>query len=145
MKNRLISLTVLILVISNVYFIYNDINKSKIIKGSDFNREMDYLKKRLSFDSDQIKLAQDEFKRYSTEKKKIERKFRRYDLIIMDNLDEGVLNDSLNKENYYNLAIELNKEKMNHWKKIREIANEDQIRKLDSRWSRTKERINKSK
>lgn len=145
MKNRLISLTVLILVISNVYFIYNDINKSKIIKGSDFNREMDYLKKRLSFDSDQIKLAQDEFKRYSTEKKKIERKFRRYDLIIMDNLDEGVLIDSLNKENYYNLAIELNKEKMNHWKKIREIANEDQIRKLDSIWSRTKERINKSK
>ena len=145
MKNRLISLTVLILVISNVYFIYNDINKSKIIKGSDFNREMDYLKKRLSFDSDQIKLAQDEFKRYSAEKKKIERKFRRYDLIIMDNLDEGVLNDSLNKENYYNLAIELNKEKMNHWKKIREIANEDQIRKLDSIWSRTKERINKSK
>ncbi len=145
MKNRFIYLTISVLIISNLYFIYNDINKSKIIKNSDFNREMNYLKKRLSFDNDQIKLAQDEYKRYSTEKKKIERKFRRYDLIIMDNLDKSVLLDSTNKENYYNLAIELNKEKMNHWIKIREIANEDQIRKLDSIWSRTKERINKSK
>jgi hypothetical protein len=42
---------------------------------------------------------------------------------------------------YYNIAIELNKEKLNHWIKIREIANEDQAEKLDSIWSNMKERV----
>ena len=46
--------------------------------------------------------------------------------------------------NYYDIAVSLNEERMNHWRKIREIANEDQIKKLDSIWSRIKNRIKNS-
>ena len=46
--------------------------------------------------------------------------------------------------NYYDIAVSLNEESMNHWRKIREIANEDQIKKLDSIWSRIKNRIKNS-
>ena len=49
-----------------------------------------------------------------------------------------------NMNNYYEIAVLLNEERMNHWRKVREIANEDQIRKLDSIWSRMKDRIRSS-
>ena len=49
-----------------------------------------------------------------------------------------------NMENYYEIAVELNTERMLHWKKYREIANEEQIKKLDSIWKKMKDRIRSS-
>ena len=59
----------------------------------------------------------------------------------MDDITRDIDENSLNMSDYYNIAIELNKEKLNHWIKIREIANEDQAEKLDSLWSSMKERV----
>ena len=77
-------------------------------------------------------------------KKEIERRLRRFDLIIMDDLTEDNDSNLVNMNNYYSIAVSLNKERINHWRKIREIANEDQIKKLDSIWSRIKNRIRNS-
>ena len=106
---------------------------------------MNYLSERIGFDKEQLKLARKEYKRYDSIKRKVERGFRRYDLIIMDDISRDIDNNSLNMSDYYDVAIELNKEKLNHWIKIREIADEEQTKKLDSIWSRMKERIRSNK
>ena len=46
-----------------------------------------------------------------------------------------------NMEKYYEIAKLLNEERMKHWRIIRSIANENQERKLDSIWSKAKEKI----
>ena len=138
MKNKLQYLIIGFLVISNIFFI---INSKKKVKSEEFKREMNYLSKRLGFDKKQLQLAIEEYKRYDSLKRKVERKFRKFDLVIMDDITRDIDENSLNMSDYYNIAIELNKEKLNHWIKIREIANEDQAEKLDSLWSRMKERV----
>ena len=138
MKNKLLYLIIGFLVISNIFFI---INSKKKVKSEEFKREMNYLSKRLGFDKKQLQLAIEEYKRYDSLKRKVERKFRKFDLVIMDDITRDIDENSLNMSDYYNIAIELNKEKLNHWIKIREIANEDQAEKLDSIWSNMKERV----
>ena len=143
MKNKLQYFIIGILLVSNIYFILNN-KKSRKSNNSEFRSEMNYLKKRIEFDEDQLKLAVKEYKRYDSKKKEIEKKLRKFDLIIMDDIRENNDSNNLNKNNYYEIAVLLNEERMNHWKKVREIANEDQIRKLDSIWSRMKDRIRSS-
>ena len=143
MKNKLQYLIIGILLVSNIYFILNN-KKSRKSNNSEFRSEMNYLKKRIEFDEDQLKLAVKEYKRYESKKKEIEKKLRKFDLIIMDDIRENNDSNTLNMNNYYEIAVLLNKERMNHWRKVREIANEDQIRKLDSIWSRMKDRIRSS-
>ena len=143
MKNKLQYLIIGILLVSNIYFILNN-KKSRKSNNSEFRSEMNYLKKRIEFDEDQLKLAVKEYKRYESKKKEIEKKLRKFDLVIMDDIRENNDSNNLNKNNYYEIAVLLNEERMNHWKKVREIANEDQIRKLDSIWSRMKDRIRSS-
>tara|TARA_B100000945_G_C20384335_1_gene598880 strand:- start:730 stop:1167 length:438 start_codon:yes stop_codon:yes gene_type:complete len=143
MKNKLQYIIIGILLISNIYFIFIG-KKSKVRNNSEFKNEMNYLKKRIEFDEDQLKLAVKEYKRYDSKKKEIERKLRKFDLIIMDDISEDIDSNIVNMNNYYDIAILLNEERMKHWKKIREIANEDQIKKLDSIWSSIKNRIRKT-
>ena len=143
MKNKLQYLIIGILLVSNIYLILNN-KKSRKSNNSEFRSEMNYLKKRIEFDEDQLKLAVKEYKRYDSKKKEIEKKLRKFDLIIMDDIRENNDSNNLNKNNYYEIAVLLNEERMNHWRKVREIANEDQIRKLDSIWSRMKDRIRSS-
>ena len=143
MKNKLQYLIIGILLVSNIYFILNN-KKSRKSNNSEFRSEMNYLKKRIEFDEDQLKLAVKEYKRYESKKKEIEKKLRKFDLIIMDDIRENNDSNNLNKNNYYEIAVLLNEERINHWRKVREIANEDQIRKLDSIWSRMKDRIRSS-
>ena len=143
MKNKLQYLIIGILLVSNIYFILNN-KKSRKSNNSEFRSEMNYLKKRIEFDEDQLKLAVKEYKRYESKKKEIEKKLRKFDLIIMDDIRENNDSNNLNMNNYYEIAVLLNEERMNHWRKVREIANEDQIRKLDSIWSRMKDRIRSS-
>ena len=143
MKNKLQYTIIGILLISNIYFIFIG-KKSKMRNNSEFKNEMNYLKKRIEFDEDQLKLAVKEYKRYYSKKKEIERKLRKFDLIIMDDISKDIDSNTVNMNNYYDIAILLNEERMKHWKKIREIANEDQIKKLDSIWSRIKNRIRKT-
>tara|TARA_B100000401_G_scaffold185239_1_gene124491 strand:- start:689 stop:1126 length:438 start_codon:yes stop_codon:yes gene_type:complete len=143
MKNKLQYLIIGILLVSNIYFILNN-KKSRKSNNSEFRSEMNYLKKRIEFDEDQLKLAVKEYKRYDSKKKEIEKKLRKFDLIIMDDIRENNDFNDLNMNNYYEIAVLLNEERMNHWRKVREIANEDQIRKLDSIWSRMKDRIRSS-
>lgn len=143
MKNKLQYLIIGILLVSNIYFILNN-KKSRKSNNSEFRSEMNYLKKRIEFDEDQLKLAVKEYKRYDSKKKEIEKKLRKFDLIIMDDIRENNDSNTLNMNNYYEIAVLLNEERMNHWRKVREIANEDQIRKLDSIWSRMKDRIRSS-
>ena len=145
MKNKLQYLVIGVLIISNIFFLYNSKKKSGRINNEEFRREMNYLSERIGFDQEQLKLARKEYKRYDSIKKKVERGFRRYDLIIMDDISRDIDNNSLNMSDYYDVAIELNKEKLNHWIKIREIADEEQTKKLDSIWSRMKERIRSNK
>ena len=145
MKNKLQYLIIGVLIISNLFFIFNSKKKSSKIDNEEFRREMNYLRERIGYNKEQIKLAKEEYKRYDSEKRDIERRFRRFDLIIMDDLSSDLDSNSVNMSNYYNVAVELNREKMEHWIKIREIANEDQVKKLDSIWSRIKERIRSSK
>ena len=141
MNNKLPYLVIGILIISNVYFLFNINNKSKGEKNEEFKSEMRFLKKRLNFDNSQLEFAKKEFKRYNDEKKKIERNFRKYDLIIMSDLSNGKNVNEYNKNDYYDLAISLNQVRINHWKNIREISNKEQESKLDSIWSRMKSRI----
>ena len=143
MKNKLQYLIIGILLVSNIYFILNN-KKSRKSNNSEFRSEMNYLKKRIEFDEDQLNLAVKEYKRYDLKKKEIEKKLRKFDLIIMDDIRENNDFNDLNMNNYYEIAVLLNEERMNHWRKVREIANEDQIRKLDSIWSRMKDRIRSS-
>ena len=143
MKNKLQYLIIGILLVSNIYFILNN-KKSRKSNNSEFRSEMNYLKKRIEFDEEQLKLAVKEYKRYYSKKKEIEKKLRKFDLIIMDDIRENNNSNNLNMNNYYEIAVLLNEERMNHWRKVREIANEDQIRKLDSIWSRMKYRIRSS-
>tara|TARA_B100000085_G_C18522393_1_gene504234 strand:+ start:757 stop:1194 length:438 start_codon:yes stop_codon:yes gene_type:complete len=144
MKIKLQYIIIAILVVTNIYFIIDRNNKSFKTENSEFNREMNYLKERIMFDDDQLELAKKEYERYSSNKKKIERKFRRYDLVIMDNLENQIDSNSNNMDKYYEIAIELNTERMLHWKKYRDIANDEQIKKLDSIWNRMKDRIRSS-
>ena len=144
MKIKLQYIIIAILVVTNIYFIFDRNNKSFKTENSEFIREMNYLKERIKFDDDQLELAKKEYERYSSNKKKIERKFRRYDLVIMDNLENQIDSNSNNMDKYYEIAIELNTERMLHWKKYRDIANDEQIKKLDSIWNRMKDRIRSS-
>ena len=143
MKNKLQYFIIGILLVSNIYLIFNS-KKSRMSNSSEFRNEMNYLKKRIEFNDDQLKLAVKEYKRYHSKKKEIERRLRKFDLIIIDDLTEDNDSNIVNMNNYYDIAVSLNEERMNHWRKIREIANEDQIKKLDSIWSRIKNRIKNS-
>ena len=141
MKSKFLYIVIGILIISNVYFLFNIFNKTKGEKNEEFKYEMRFLKKRLNFENSQLELAKKEFRRYNNEKNRIERDLRKYDLIIMNDLsNEKYINED-NKNNYYDLAISINQVRMNHWKNIREIANKEQESKLDSIWSRMKSRI----
>ena len=69
MKNKLQYLIIGILIVSNIYFIYNS-KKSKMSNSSEFRNEMNYLKKRIEFNDDQLKLAAKEYKRYDKKEKR---------------------------------------------------------------------------
>jgi len=141
MKNKLQYLIIIILFLSNIFFILNYKKKPGIYKNIEFKREMNYLKNRINFDKNQLKLAKKEYQRYDSVKNKIEKRFRRYDLIIMDDIFNKSDSNHINMRSYYDIAIQLNEEKMKHWKKIREISNEKQVKKLDSIWEKIKKRI----
>ena len=141
MKNKLQYLIIFILIISNVFLAYNFINKKKSVKDNEFKREMNYLKNRIGFDNNQLEEAKKEYRRYNKEKKSIERRFRRLDLTVMNDLSENVDTNNINKDKYYKVAVELNKAKMYHWVNIREISNKEQSQKLDSIWLNLKKRI----
>ena len=145
MKNKLQYIIIGVLIISNIFFVINFKNKSGRVNNEEYKREMNYLNERLGFDKEQLKLAKKEYKRYDSIKRKVEKRFRRYDLIIMDDISRGIGDNSLNMSEYYDVAIVLNEVKLNHWINIREIADENQAQKLDSIWSRMKERIRSKK
>ena len=141
MKNKLQYLIIFILIISNVFLAYNFINKKKSVKGNEFKREMNYLKNRIGFDNNQLEEAKKEYRRYNKEKKSIEKRFRRLDLTVMNDLSENVDTNNINKEKYYKVEVEINKAKMYHLLNIREISNKEQSQKLDSIWLNLKKRI----
>ena len=141
MKNKLQYLIIFILIISNVFLAYNFINKKKSVKGNEFKREMNYLKNRIGFDNNQLEEAKKEYRRYNKEKKSIEKRFRRLDLTVMNDLSENVDTNNINKDKYYKVAVELNKAKMYHWVNIRKISNKEQSQKLDSIWLNLKKMI----
>ncbi len=141
MKNKLQYLIIFILIISNIFLAYNFINKKKSVKDNEFKREMSYLKNRIGFDNNQLEEAKKEYRRYNKEKKSIERRFRRLDLTVMNDLSENIDTNNINKDKYYKVAVELNKAKMYHWVNIREISNKEQSQKLDSIWLNMKKRI----
>ena len=141
MKNKLQYLIIFILIISNVFLTYKFINKKKSVKGNEFKREMSYLKNRIGFDNNQLEEAKKEYRRYNKEKKSIEKRFRRLDLTVMNDLSENVDTNNINKVKYYKVAVELNKAKMYHWVNIRKISNKEQSQKLDSIWLNLKKRI----
>ena len=145
MKIKLQYIIIAILVITNIYFIFDGNKKmSNISDNSEFEREMNYLEKRIKFDENQLELAKKEYERYSLKKKEIERKFRKYDLVMRDDIENQIDSNPNNMKKYYEIAIELNTERMLHWKNYREIANEEQNEKLDSIWNRMKDRIRSS-
>lgn len=144
MRIKLQYIIITILVVTNIYFILERNNTSNKSERSEFKREMNYLEKRIKFDEDQLKLAKKEYERYSSNKEKIEKEFRKYDLVIRDDLENQIDSNSDNMYKYYEIAVKLNTERMLHWKKYREIANEEQIKKLDSIWNRMKDRIRSS-
>ena len=102
---------------------------------------MNYLKNRIGFDNNQLEEAKKEYRRYNKEKKSIEKRFRRLDLTVMNDLSENVDTNNINKDKYYKVAVELNKAKMYHWVNIRKISNKEQSQKLDSIWLNLKKRI----
>lgn len=145
MKIKLQYIIIAILVITNIYFIFDGNKKmSNISDNSEFKREMNYLEKRIKFDENQLELAKKEYERYSLKKNEIERKFRKYDLVMRDDIENQIDSNPNNMKKYYEIAIELNTERMLHWKNYREIANEEQNEKLDSIWNRMKDRIRSS-
>ena len=141
MKNKLQYIIIFVLIISNVFLGYNLVNKKKHPKANEFNREMNYLKNRLGFDNNQLLEAKKEYKRYNKEKRSIERRFRRLDLTVINDLSENIDTNNINKDKYYEVAVALNKAKMDHWINIREISNKEQIQQLDSIWLNMKKRI----
>ena len=141
MKNKLQYIIIFILIISNIFLAYKVVNKKNHPKNNEFKREMSYLKKSIEFGNNQLQEAKKEYKRYNKEKKSIEKKFRRLDLFIMNDFENDIDTNSTNKDKYYALAVELNKAKMEHWVNIREISNEEQVKKLDSIWLNMKKRI----
>ena len=144
MRIKLQYIIIVILVVTNIYFILNGKRGSHTYDNSEYLREMNYLEKRIKFDEKQLKLAKIEYERYSSNKEKIERKFRKYDLVIMDDITNENTSNNDNMDKYYEIAVELNTERMLHWRKYREIANEEQVKKLDSIWDRMKGRIKSS-
>ena len=78
MKIKLQYIIIAILVVTNIYFILDGKTKSYRSDNSEFNREMNYLEKRIKFNENQLELAKKEYERYSSNKRKIERKFRKY-------------------------------------------------------------------
>ena len=141
MKNKLQYIIIFILIISNVFLAYKVVNKKKHPKNNEFKREISYLKNRLEFDNNQLQEAKKEYKRYNKEKRSIERKFRRLDLTVMNDLSENIDTNNINKDKYYEVAVALNKAKMEHWINIRKISNKEQVKKLDSIWLNMKKRI----
>jgi len=141
MKNKLQYIIIFVLIISNVFLAYKLVDKKKHPKDNEFKREISYLKNRLGFDNNQLLEAKKEYKRYNKEKRSIERKFRRLDLTVMNDLSENIDTNNINKDKYYEIAITLNKAKIEHWVNIREISNEEQVKKLDSIWLNMKKRI----
>ena len=83
-------------------------------------------------------------KEYSSNKEKKNRNLEKYDLVIMDDITNENTSNNDNMDKYYEIAVELNTERMLHWRKYREIANEEQVKKLDSIWDRMKDRIKSS-
>ena len=138
MKIKLLYTIIVVLIISNLFLVYN---RSKVLKNSEFKREMTYLKNQIGFSDDQISEAKKEYRRYSKEKDSIEKKFRRLDLFIMNDISDEIDTNSINKDRYYEVAKVLNKSKMKHWINIGKISNEKQVEILDSIWSKTKQRI----
>ena len=139
MKNKLVYTIIIILIISNVYLAFN---KQKRLKKSEFTKEMVYLKDRIGFMDEQISEAKKEYRRYNKEKKIIENRFRKLDLSIMNDISNEIDTNSINKDRYYEVALELNKVKMQHWINIGKISNKEQLKILDSIWSRMKKKIN---
>ena len=141
MKNKLQYIIIFVLIISNIFLAYNLVNKKKHPKDNEFKREMSYLKNRIEFDNNQLLEAKKEYKRYEKEKKSKERRFRRLDLTVMNDLSENIDTNNINKDKYYEVAVALNKAKMEHWINIRKISNKEQVKKLDSIWLNMKKRI----
>ena len=141
MKNKLQYIIIFILIISNVFLAYKLVNKKKHPKDNEFKREISYLKNRLGFDKNQLLEAKKEYKRYNKEKRSKERRFRRLDLTVMNDLSENIDTNNINKDKYYEVAVALNKAKMEHWINIRKISNKEQVKKLDSIWLNMKKRI----
>ena len=104
MNNKLLYILIGILIISNVYFLFNIKKKSKVEENEEFKSEMRFLKKRLNFENSQLELAKKEFRRYNNEKNRIERDLRKYDLIIMN---DGIIYnlDTDNNTIYYKNKI----------------------------------------
>ena len=141
MKNKLQYIIIFILIISNIFLAYKVVNKKKHPKDNEFKREISYLKNHLGFDENQLLEAKKEYKRYNKEKKSKERRFRRLDLTVMNDLSENIDTNNINKDKYYEVAVALNKAKMEHWINIRKISNKEQVKKLDSIWLNMKKRI----
>ena len=141
MKNKLQYIIIFILIISNIFLAYKVVNKKKHPKDNEFKREISYLKNHLGFDENQLLEAKKEYKRYNKEKKSKERRFRRLDLTVMNDLSENIDTNNINKDKYYEVAVALNKAKMEHWINIRKISNKKQVKKLDSIWLNMKKRI----
>ena len=141
MKNKLQYIIIFILIISNIFLAYKVVNKKKHPKDNEFKSELSYLKNRLGFDKNQLLEAKKEYKRYSKEKRSKERRFRRLDLTVMNDLSENIDTNNINKDKYYEVAVALNKAKMEHWINIRKISNKEQSQKLDSIWLNMKKRI----
>ena len=140
MRNKYLYALIFILILSLVFIILKDKRKGPR-KNSDFYKEIIFLKNKLEFSDDQIELAKKEYKRYSNKKDSIERRFRKYDIIIINDINEEISSNPENMLNYYQIAKSLNEERINHWIEIRKIANDSQVKKLDSIWSRTKTKI----
>ena len=140
MKSKYLYLLIFVLIVTNIFTVFNHRKKGPR-KNSDFYREIKFLKKELEFTDNQIDLAKEEYKRYKNKKDSIENKFRKYDIVIMNDISVGNNNNPKNMEKYYEIAKLLNEERMKHWRIIRSIANENQERKLDSIWSKAKEKI----
>mgnify|MGYP000305909117 FL=1 len=141
MKNKLQYIIIFILIISNVFLAYKLVNKKKHPKDNEFKREISYLKNHLGFDKNQLLEAKKEYKRYNKEKRSKERRFRRLDLNVINDLSENIDTNNINKDKYYEVAVALNKAKMEHWINIRKISNKEQVKKLDSIWLNMKKRI----
>ena len=141
MKNKLQYIIIFVLIISNVFLAYKVINKKNHPKDNEFKREISYLKNRIGFDKNQLLEAKKEYKRYNKEKRSKERRFRRLDLNVINDLSENIDTNNINKDKYYEVAVALNKAKMEHWINIRKISNKEQSQKLDSIWLNMKKRI----